>query len=121
MGAPGVDGRRPVLARTGLEPDTRHLFHVRDAGAVGWLRLDAFPDGGLVRLRLIGDVDVRARRHAGLRFFSALPPAQALCILTELGLATRAATDIVGGRPLPAYEGERIEVLAPLLEGRSRG
>ena len=73
------------------------------------LRLDAFPDGGLARLRLIGDVDVRARRHAGLRFFNALPPTQALCILTKLGLATRAArTSWAGARsPLTRARGSR--------------
>ena len=46
----------PVLERTRLQPDTRHRFRV-DTSAVTHVRLDVYPDGGVARLRLLGEVD----------------------------------------------------------------
>jgi allantoicase len=49
---------QPVLARTKLQPDTRHFFdEVRDAGVVSHVRFNIFPDGGVSRLRVWGSVD----------------------------------------------------------------
>ena len=58
-----LTGRTPdgddvdLLARTRLWPDTVHRF-VLPAGlpAVDHVRLDAYPDGGMARLRLLGTV-----------------------------------------------------------------
>ena len=44
----------PVLPRIAVQPDTRHLFDVTGAGPFTHVRLDAFPDGGLSRLRVRG-------------------------------------------------------------------
>ena len=44
----------PVLARTRVQPDTRHRFLVQ--AEVTHLRLDVFPDGGLARFRAHGEV-----------------------------------------------------------------
>lgn len=44
----------PILARTPLQPDTRHRFVIESAEPVTEIRLDAYPDGGLARLRLFG-------------------------------------------------------------------
>jgi allantoicase len=45
---------RPLLARTSLQPDTRHRFVVDAATPASEVRLDVYPDGGLARLRLWG-------------------------------------------------------------------
>ncbi|MET0896623.1 MAG: allantoicase [Mycobacterium sp.] len=43
----------PVLERTVLEPDARRQFRV-DAHGITALRLQAYPDGGIARLRALG-------------------------------------------------------------------
>ncbi|MEU7751377.1 allantoicase [Micromonospora sp. NPDC049171] len=50
------DGWFDLLPVTRLQPDTRHRFLVEDVGAVSWVRLDAYPDGGMARLRLLGEI-----------------------------------------------------------------
>jgi allantoicase len=45
---------RPLLPLTRLQPDTRHQFLPVPGAAARYVRLDAFPDGGLARLRLHG-------------------------------------------------------------------
>lgn len=47
-----------VLPRTRLQAHTRHFFEneVLDAGAVSHLRFNIFPDGGVSRLRVYGNV-----------------------------------------------------------------
>lgn len=50
-----------LLPRTVLQPDTRHRFAIDSDEAVTYVRLDAFPDGGLARLRLIGTLTDAAR------------------------------------------------------------
>jgi allantoicase len=46
-----------LLPRTDLRPDTRHRFVVEDAPPATHVRLDAYPDGGMARLRLHGRLD----------------------------------------------------------------
>ena len=46
-----------LLARTRLQPDTRHRFPLDDVAVATHVRLDVFPDGGMARLRLHGVVD----------------------------------------------------------------
>jgi allantoicase len=45
-----------VLPRTRLQPDTSHRFRVTVAEPVTHLRLDVFPDGGIARFRVYGEV-----------------------------------------------------------------
>ena len=45
-----------LLPRTDLLPDTRHRFPVAGDDVVDQVRLDIFPDGGLARLRLFGEL-----------------------------------------------------------------
>ncbi len=112
---------QPLLPQTSLQPDTRHVFRLHEGGVQRWVRLDAFPDGGIARFRLTGDVDSEARASAGLRFFNVLPPAQAVRVLTDLHLDAAAASDLVGRRPLDRDEAAGFEALAPLFRGRPRG
>jgi allantoicase len=70
---PGLASARwfPVLPRTRLQPDTRHLFTLaRPGAAVAAVRVDAFPDGGISRVRLLGAPEPSARYRAGLRWFT---------------------------------------------------
>jgi allantoicase len=96
----GSPSWQPLLERTRLQPDTRHEFAVSHAGPVSTIRLDAFPDGGLSRMRAIGSIDPTARRSAGYRWFNSLPSSQALTVLLDAGLSAAAAADVIGRRPL---------------------
>jgi allantoicase len=46
----------PLLPRTKLQADTRHIFvdELNDAGPITQLRLNVYPDGGVSRLRVYG-------------------------------------------------------------------
>jgi allantoicase len=113
----------PLLGRTALQPDTRHEFTSQYAGPVSVVRLDAFPDGGLSRVRLIGSIEPEARRAAGYRWFNALPATQAVQCLLDLGLEPDLAAELAGQRPLdPAAGGWRGDTpghraLAAMLAG----
>jgi allantoicase len=63
---------RPLLERTPLQPDTRHRFAL-DTGEVAAVRLDAFPDGGLARVRLLGVPSAAGRAAAERVWFDSLP------------------------------------------------
>ncbi len=45
-----------LVPKTRLQPDTRHFFLVEDQPPVSEVRLDVFPDGGLARLRVWGEL-----------------------------------------------------------------
>lgn len=90
----------PLLGRTRLQPDTRHEFVSQCAQPVGMVRLDAIPDGGLSRVRLIGSIDPNARRAAGYRWLNSLPAAQAEQCLVEAGMTPDLAKEIERQRPL---------------------
>ncbi|MFE3171791.1 allantoicase [Amycolatopsis sp. NPDC059090] len=58
-----------LLPRTRLQPDTRHRFALADDGPeVTEVRLDIYPDGGLARLRLFGELSKRGREAVTARF-----------------------------------------------------
>jgi allantoicase len=98
---------------------------------VSAIRIDAFPDGGLSRLRVIGRIDQAARRAAGYRWFNALPVSQAMTVLVNAGFSAAAAGEVIGSRPMregwfaasgsdsPSQirAGASREVLATILEG----
>lgn len=55
-GLPDVDAWPVLLARTRVQPDTRHQFPVAASQIVTHVRVDVFPDGGLARLRVLGEL-----------------------------------------------------------------
>jgi allantoicase len=57
-----------LLPRTRLQPDTRHRFLVTAAGPVSRVRLEVFPDGGLGRLRVLGEITPAALAALRERF-----------------------------------------------------
>ncbi len=107
----------PLLARTRLQPDTRHEFPSQHDHPVAAVRLDAYPDGGLSRVRLIGHLTPQARRAAGHRWFNSLPAPQAIQCLTAAGIDPDRAADLAARRPLT--EGTvSHQALASMLEGK---
>jgi allantoicase len=91
---------RPLLGRTRLQPDTRHEFPSQDHRPVSVVRLDAFPDGGLSRVRLIGHITAETRRAAGYRWFNSVPAPQAVQSLVKAGMVPELAAEAAGRRPL---------------------
>lgn len=103
-----------LLPRTPLQPDTRHRI-VLDAGVpVSEVRLDAYPDGGMARLRLWGTPTPAGRSRLGRTWFDALPPATATEVLRAAGIpdpeAAVQARPTLGAGPLPP-------AVAALLDG----
>ena len=74
-----------LLPRTRLQPDTRHLFRVPDSAEVTDVRVDVFPDGGLARVRLYGELSARGLAALARRWLDSLPAAQARQVLADDG------------------------------------
>jgi len=125
----GPDGWVPLLPRTRLQPDTRHVLAVSHPGPVASVRVDAFPDGGLSRVRVIGSLTPAARSQAGYAWLNSLPQSQAVSCLVAAGLAPDVATDVAGRRPLTpawltapgrrAYRDADLAALTSVLDGRA--
>jgi allantoicase len=100
---------RELLPTTRLQPDTRHTFRL-GAGAlaaadppgpaVTHVRLEALPDGGLSRLRVIATPDAVGRRALGIRWWNTLPETQLSAILIASGVPVPTADALVRQRPL---------------------
>ena len=89
-----------LVSKTRLQPDTRHFFRVRPDAAVTHVRLDVYPDGGLARLRVNGEVDEAALRAAVVRWLDLLPENHAVEVLsTSGGLSREEAGSLLGKRP----------------------
>ncbi len=63
-----------------------------DGQPVTSIRLNAFPDGGISRLQVIGRITPAPRVAAGYRWFNALPADQAERCLARAGLPDYAAS-----------------------------
>jgi allantoicase len=118
---------RRLFDRVRLQPDTRHVYDVAETGLVTLVRLDAYPDGGLSRVRLIGAIDQDARRAAGYRWFNALPANQAAQCLVDAGLSAELAAIVAAQRPLSerslreevsTTNAADVAILSSILEGR---
>jgi allantoicase len=101
-----------LLPRTRLLPDTRHRFVLPVGPDVTDVRLDAYPDGGMARLRLWGRLSPSGRSRLGRTWFDALPDAQAAAVLAAAGLPA----DPTGTRPT-VDAGPLSAGLAALLDG----
>ncbi len=107
-----------LLARTRLQPDTRHEFASQHDQPVAAVRLDAYPDGGLSRVRLIGRLTPAARRAAGYRWFNSLPASHAEQCLVQAGLDPDRAAELTARRPLAAdHIAARDLALITMLDG----
>jgi allantoicase len=62
-----------LLPRVRLQPDTRHRFLVSPAQLAAHVRLEVFPDGGLSRLRVLGEIEPGALARLAERYLASLP------------------------------------------------
>src|ERR1022692_2736153 len=62
-----------VLPETRVQPDTRHRFLTGSQPAATHVRLDVIPDGGLARLRVLGEIVPEALADLRQRWRAALP------------------------------------------------
>jgi allantoicase len=94
-------GSVQLLPRTRLQPDTVHVFRLAGRDELDRVRIDVFPDGGLARLRLRGELTGAGRQALALRWFNLLPEAQAIDILqADGGLDASAAARLALARPV---------------------
>jgi allantoicase len=63
-----------LLPRVGLQPDTRHRFLVEPGAPVTHVRLEVFPDGGVARLRVLGEITPDAADSLRARYARARRP-----------------------------------------------
>jgi allantoicase len=112
-------GWQSLLPRVALQPDTRHVYGVDGADPAAYVRIDAFPDGGLSRVRILGEVTPAGRLSLGLSWFNRLPTAQAHDVLGRAGLDDAAARAIVARRPIRELSDPlgHEEALSALLRG----
>jgi allantoicase len=89
-----------LLPRQRLQPDTRHRFRLPAGSEVTHVRLDVYPDGGMARLRLWGELGAAGHDDLVLRWYNLLPAGQVLRILGELGLSSTDAEAAAKARPL---------------------
>jgi allantoicase len=63
-----------LVPRVGLQPDTRHRFLVEPGEAVTHVRLEVFPDGGVARVRVRGEITPDAATGLQARYARARQP-----------------------------------------------
>lgn len=68
-----ADTGKSLLPRTRLAPDTEHRFKIDAAEPVRRVRLDVYPDGGIARLRVFGELTAEARAELARRWRGLLP------------------------------------------------
>ncbi len=91
-------GRRELLQRTRLQPDTRHRFRLPATGEVTDVRVDVYPDGGMARVRLWGDLSAQGREAVSLRWWNLMPAAHARQVLAGVDAGV-VAERAVAARP----------------------
>lgn len=89
-----------LIPKTPLQPDTRHFFRIGQDQPVTHVRLDVFPDGGISRLRVHGELTADAQRDSVTRWLDLLPEAHAIEVLVADGQVDRpTALALVTKRP----------------------
>ncbi len=107
---------RELLPRTRLRPDTLHRFRI-GSDSVTHVRMEVFPDGGMSRVRLLGELDDTALEAITGRWLGALPEAQLSGVLSEVpDLTPEQAQALRGRRPSPAGGGIPEPLRAHLLD-----
>jgi allantoicase len=104
-----------LVARTALQPDTRHRFAVTGGPVAEQVRLDVYPDGGMARLRVFGVPTAGARAALADRFLRLLPGPQLSGLLRGAGVpaddAERRAASRAGLKGLPAQMHEQFRAV----------
>jgi allantoicase len=104
----------PLVPRTRLQPDTRHVFRVSSAAPVSTVRLDVYPDGGVARLRVHGEVAPGALARLVSRWLTLMPEPSAREVLDEVGVPEADVERVLAGDPVPP------SVLAAVLWDHTR-
>jgi allantoicase len=102
-----------LLPRTRLQPDTPHWFRTDGTRPATHVRLDIYPDGGLARLRLYGDLTADARTALARQWWDRLPAIAAHRLLIAAGVRATQARQAVAARP----HADLPSALRPLLIG----
>jgi allantoicase len=90
-----------ILPRQRLQPDTRHRFRLSADRETTHVRLDIYPDGGMARVRLWGDLSPTGREDLVVRWFNLLPAAYAHTVLAEdAGMTGAEADAVIAARPV---------------------
>jgi allantoicase len=112
----GDAGWTEILPRTRLQPDTPHRLRIDVAEEITDIRLDVYPDGGMARFRLFGELATAGREQLALRWFQLLSPAQANAVARSARLDQQTARTIIEDRLHLAYF-ELPEQLRRQLQG----
>jgi allantoicase len=89
-----------LLARQRLQPDTRHRFRLTGDAEITHVRLDVYPDGGMARVRLHGELSRSGRERLVLRWYNHMPDSQITSVLTEFaGLSAAGSQSAAKERP----------------------
>ncbi len=112
----GDAGWTEILPRTRLQPDTPHRLRIDVAEEITDIRLDVYPDGGMARFRLFGELATAGREQLALRWFQLLSPAQANAVARSARLDQQTARTIIEDRLHLAYS-ELPEQLRRQLQG----
>jgi len=92
-----ANGWHDLLPRTRLRPDTLHRFRI-GSDSVTHVRMEVFPDGGMSRVRLFGELDESALDAISVRWLGALPESQLAGVLAEVPELTETEADSVRAR-----------------------
>ncbi|WP_433755405.1 allantoicase [Nocardia sp. CA-135398] len=105
-----------MLPRTRLQPDARHFFRIGAGAPVTHVRLDVYPDGGVARLRVHGEIDPQTLVGNTVAWLAALPDAHALEVLTtDGGLSHDEARKLMAQRPFASADAVPPAVIDALL------
>ncbi|WP_433621798.1 allantoicase [Nocardia sp. CA-120079] len=105
-----------LLPRTRLQPDARHFFRIGTDAPVTHVRLDVYPDGGVARLRVHGEIDPQTLVANTVAWLAALPETHALQVLTaDGGLPRDEARKLLAERPFASPDAVPSAVIDALL------
>ncbi|MBX6391719.1 MAG: allantoicase [Frankia sp.] len=95
---------RPMLPPTRTQPHTQHLFDLEVPVEATHVRIDAIPDGGLARLRLLGTPTAHGREALAMRWLDSLSPGAAKEELLACCGSEDWASAVVARRPFGTLE-----------------
>jgi allantoicase len=106
QGEQGGAAWREVLPRRKLQPHTRHFFdeELVDRGPFTHLRVNVFPDGGISRLRALGEPSPAGVERARVRRLNALSSAEATRELLAANASTAWAAAVAAARPFTGLQ-----------------
>lgn len=102
--APDEHDWHKLIGESKLQAHTRHHYEVDAPGPITHVRLNIFPDGGVSRLRLHGQVSERGWQSRKLEWLNTLPAGAAWQVFLSCCGATAWATEMTQKRPYASVE-----------------